>query len=84
MNYHKQAIDILEKHKGMRNQLIAQIAKDRPSALVHALNSFYEAPWVKEVTLLLPENKIHAIKLCQELTGLEFKEAKHAVEAIKI
>jgi ribosomal protein L7/L12 len=84
MDYHKEAIDILEIHRGLRDQLIIQIAKDRPSAIVKAFKAIHVAPWVNNVKPLLPENKIQAIKLCKELTGMGLKEAKAAVEAIKL
>lgn len=81
-NYHKLAIDIIANHKEMNNDLIIQIAKDRPSAVVNAFNVLVPTEWIDEVKKLLPENKIQAIKLCRELTGWGLKESKKAVEGI--
>lgn len=82
-NYHKEAIDIIANHKEMNKDLIIQIAKDRPSAVVNAFNVLVPTEWIAEVKKLLPENKIQAIKLCRELTGWGLMEAKKAVEGIK-
>ena len=85
MNYHKQAIDIIEYNKGLRDKLIVQIAKDNPAALVNAFNSIGSEPWVVKVAPLLEiGQRIPAIKLCRELTGMGLIEAKAAVESLNI
>ena len=85
-NYHKQAIDIIGKNQYASTDLLREIAKDRPSAIVKAaaaLEAESPAGWKVEAKALVQAGrKINAIKACRAATGLGLKEAKEAVEAL--
>lgn len=67
----------------------AQLARieeklDRLLAQGGAPGASVEAPWIQEVRgLVRAGNKIEAIKLYREHTGLGLKESKDAVEALE-
>ena len=85
MNYYKKAIDILANNKNIHDRLLVEVAKNNPGALVAALKSFKRATWIDTVRpLYAAGRKIDAIKECRALTGMNLKEAKAAVESIKI
>ena len=85
-NYRKQAIDIIGRNKYANADLLREISKDRPSAIVKAaaaLEAEHPVAWKAEARAFMQAGrKIQAIKVCRVATGLGLKDAKGAVEAL--
>ena len=85
-NYRKQAIDIIGRNKYANADLLRNISKDRPSAIVKAaaaLEAEHPVAWKVEARAFMQAGrKIQAIKACRAATRLGLKEAKEAVEAL--
>lgn len=85
MNYYREAIDVITKHRDESEIILIEVAKANPGAVVKAFNTIYHEEWHKDIIPLLKvDRKIQAIKLCRELTGMGLKEAKEACEAIQL
>lgn len=83
MNYYSRAIEILTKHDNLAKDILIEIAKSNPSAIIKGYNSLNHPNWQDEVLPILRSGqKINAIKRCRELTGMGLKEAKQAVEEL--
>jgi len=80
MNYYARAIDILTKPDIDFRAMVIEIAKRHPKAVCEV--AVFET-WEKEcLPLIHAEKKIHAVKVCRDLTGMSLKDAKDAVEAL--
>jgi len=80
MNYYAKAIDILTQPDVDYRTMLIEIAKRHPKVVCEV--GVFER-WEREcLPLIHNEQKIGAIKLCRELTGVPLKEAKDAVEAL--
>jgi len=80
MNYYARAIDIVTDPETNFRDLVIEIAKRHPK-IVATLGQVKS--WEKQcLPLIHAEQKIEAIKLCRNLTGMPLKEAKDAVEAL--
>jgi len=80
MSYYAKAIDILTNPETDFRDIVIQIAKMNPQAVVDAVGF---NPWERKcIPLIRADKKIGAIKLCRELTGIPLKEAKDAVEEL--
>ena len=80
MNYYARAIDIVTNPETDFRGMVIEIAKRHPKAVCEVATF---VPWEKEcLPLIHSEQKIQAIKVCRNLTGLPLKEAKDAVEAL--
>ncbi|HWT01147.1 MAG TPA: ribosomal protein L7/L12 [Pyrinomonadaceae bacterium] len=80
MNYYAQAISIITDSNTDFRKLVLEIAKSHPKIIVDAV---LKHGWQAEARLLIQAGqKIDAIRLCRNLTGLSLKEAKDAVEAL--
>lgn len=84
-NYYAQAIDILMNNRCCKDQLLTEIAKANPAAIVKGFKAYQASTWVGIVKpIYAAGRKIDAIKECRKLTGMSLKKAKAAVESIKI
>ena len=88
MNYYAQAIDIVTNSSVDFRDLMIEVAKRHPKAIVEAAKlagvaqtEGHESWEWKVIPLLKDHQKIHAIKICRSMTGMPLKEAKEAVEA---
>ncbi len=80
MNYYAEAIDIITPDRHDWRQIVANIAKKHPKAVVDAAKS----DWKTEAEALVNSgNKIGAIKLCRAFTGQSLVDAKSTVEAME-
>ncbi len=77
-NNYAKAIDIVANDCDWK-ALVLEIAKIAPSVIVKAADAVKNSPWQKQVTPLL-DDKVAAIRLCRELTGMSLMDAKSAVE----
>jgi ribosomal protein L7/L12 len=89
MNYYSQAIDVLEKLKCATNDqyrtLLIEIAKKHPKLLVEAadMTNVISTSWkIHAKDLVSSGQKISAIRLVRNNTGISLKAAKEFVEAL--
>lgn len=81
MNYYSEVIDVLSVEQDWKRMVI-NIAKKHPKLVCHAAT---DESWMVEARALMTAGeKIAAIKYCRSMTGMGLKEAKEAVEAIKL
>jgi ribosomal protein L7/L12 len=88
MNYYAEAIEIITKYRNTADLILIEIAKMNPAAVIKGNDALRargkNTYWHKDVIpYLKKEQKIKAIKLCREITGMGLREAKEAVENIK-
>lgn len=80
MNYYARAIDIITNPETDFRTMVIEIAKRHPKAVCEVA---VFTPWEKEcLPLIHAGEKIQAIKVCRNLTGMPLKEAKDAVVAL--
>ena len=69
MNYYSEAIDILSKSNGIERDILFQVAKANPGAIVKAYNAHKGQTWQPEAKRLMDAGeKIQAIKYCRGVT----------------
>jgi ribosomal protein L7/L12 len=83
-NYYAQAIQVLADSKTDFRALAYEIAKSNPKAVASAAARLsvgfgWQGPCLK---LMQANQKVEAIKLCRNMTGMGIMEAKDAVEAL--
>ena len=80
MNYYARAIEIIaSKTEQDWFQMLMKIAATNPKALVDSL----KPSWEKEAKELIDcGEKVAAIKLCRNATGLSLKEAKEKLDSL--
>lgn len=87
MNYYSRAIDILEEHTSESDQrkILVEIAKTNPAVLCKVCDKLFakKVSWQETVIPILKAGqKIEAIKQCRNLTGMDLRTAKEAVEKL--
>jgi len=88
-NFYSEAIEIISDKDADFRALVIEIAKTQPSIIVKAsaaLANKDSENWQDAVRRILNEQgiggKIEAIKACRNLSGMDLKTAKGAVEAM--
>lgn len=93
MNYYSEAIEIITKNKSLASDLLVEICKFKPSAVIKAYKII--APNIKPAIgmpntwkpaiekILKHGHYIEAIKELRALTGAGIKEAKEAVDIFR-
>jgi len=86
MNYYSKAIDIITDDTCNIRRLLIQIAKMNPSAVVKAHNELpKQLTWLDDVKeSIYADRIIEAIKKYRHYTKLGLREAKEAVETLKL
>jgi hypothetical protein len=80
MNYYARAIDVIIDPETDFRAMVIEIAKRHPKVVCDVA---VFSPWEKQcLPFIHADKKIHAIKLCRELTGWTLTESKEAVEAL--
>lgn len=85
MNYYVRTIEILETadNEQKLRRILYAIARERPSAIVFAVDGYKLAELEKRcLDLYQNVSMVEAIKLWRAETGVGLKEAKEAVEAL--
>jgi len=77
-NWYAEAIQIVTDEKTDFRALLIEVAKKHPKAVVTAKTG---TGWEEEVRFLVESGqKINAIKVCRNATGMGLREAKEEVE----
>lgn len=82
-HYYKAAIDILSQVKTYEqsHEILVQVAKNNPHALVRAHGAIKQVPAWQSIAMRT-ESNIEAVKACRAETGASLKVAVDMVKAI--
>jgi len=82
-NKYAEVIDVISDQSNDWRAIVIEAAKIAPSVISRAASNAKHGPWQKQAKALLAAGeKLEAIKLCRNMTGMTLKDAKEACEAL--
>lgn len=87
MNYYAEVINIIANERDRAFDILVEIAKKNPASVMNAFRklNLSEGAWrQKAIDSLKSNQKIQAIKICRQGTGLSLKDAKSIIDNLQM